>query len=169
MRMRLSLSVVVSLAVGAAGATIAGRLEPLPGRGSWFTGLAGDWAVRIGETGYEIGNMPDQRGEFEVFRWKTVTKDGRVLGEAPEVVVGEVLRYAYEDPWIASETRHGQVLIDTSSGSVQLLGERGATIPSETRELFERAREPRPSHRDPLYALGMLCALAAGVTLWRRN
>ena len=74
-----------------------GLNEPSPGLHDCFFRLSGDWAVKIGDTGYEIGCSLDspERKHFRVFHWaRHARKDGsKAEGYTPEKLFDPALSY----------------------------------------------------------------------------
>ena len=135
--------------------------EPVPGKHSWLTGLSGDWAVKIGQSGYEIGRSvsPYTPNAYEIFRWvPAMGKDGKMT-EGLEPVFDGVLSYASDDIWILAqmqEQRWGWINCQTHQvSSVESEQEFQDKAPSEVKRLVKDMSIPSPSNRNVLFILGI--------------
>ena len=97
------------------------RLEPSPGRSAILMGVfSGDWSLRIGETGYEIGRAADGRiDRYDVWRWVEVpgftvnAKSNNLNTLVESENIREVIEYNSGDKWIVIRTDYGYTWIDT--------------------------------------------------------
>lgn len=163
---RLIISLIV--ACFGAGFLLLALNEPSPGLHDWFHRLSMDWAVRIGDSGYEIGNSLDseERGHFRVFHWAVpIRMDGSEgEGYAPETQIDHVLSFQSLDGWILVQTSTGWGAIHVPTGNVHEAADikgLAGSVPDSTLAASDSMIVPRPSYRVIYFVLcGVLAAIS---------
>lgn len=145
-------------------------MEPTPGRHSWFTGLAGDWAIVIHGTGYEIGNSPTRDGTHVIWYWKYRRVNGP-RGQHIKEVVRDVSLYGTDGVWIVARAGRRWVWINAQTGELYratTTGEVERQAPPKVVALLASVEQARPSLRYKLEFLGLMALLVSFVVRRRQ-
>ena len=120
--------------------------NPKPGLHSWFTSLAGDWSIVIGETSFEIGPIFDGRDDtYCIFYWRPVGSEGKT---APQVIVDNVVSYNYGNDYIVAKKTTGWSWINIPGKQVynaETEEEFKALAPPQAITLASQLYEPKPA------------------------
>ena len=166
----MAVSVLFLLAVGAA---LLSYFQPTPGRHSWFYELAGDWTLQVQGTEYDIGNMPDESGHFNLVRWIPVPGANDRKSETMKEEVRDIVRYASDGTWIVAETTAGWAWVNSETKEVyaaRASDDLEKQAPAPVIQLLGSLHEPTPSERHLFVFLsGCLTVAALCVLLIRRR
>jgi len=156
------------------GFLLLGVNEPSPGLHDWFHRLAMDWAIRIGDTGYEIGNSlgSEERGHFRVFHWVAPSRKDGSEGEgcAPETLIDRVLSFQSLDKWILVQTSTGWGAIHIPTGNVHEAADikgLAGSVPDSVIAASDSMIAPRPSYRVRYFVLCGVLAVTSVILLIR--
>jgi len=166
---RIRILVVTFLVAMAAVFFILSWLQPAPGRRSWFTGLAGDPSVSIGNSDYEISRNPDETGLFTLWRWG---RDEKPQTERRIPVAKEVTLCAADRQVILVRTSTGWVWVDLRNGTSHVAkteDDLRGQLPIESAGLVGRLAKPKSSNRYSMLALVFVCLVSALVVASARS
>ncbi|MCF7956257.1 MAG: hypothetical protein K9M75_10675 [Phycisphaerae bacterium] len=141
--------------------------QPSTPKNSWFTELAGDWAIKIGQTDYYIGNSLDSDFPHAYRIGVPILSPTQDKGEkyVNKLLVDGITKYLFFNSWILTEGHKGWCLIDTNTGtysqapSVQELQN---IVNEDVSSKAINMIVPHPSYRNRLFLVAIaLMALAA--------
>jgi hypothetical protein len=126
--------------------------ESSPGKHDWFHRLSGDWAIKIGDTDFEIGNSldTDSQGIFRVSHWVPfVRKDGNE-SFTPKTLIDGVVSFHHHGDWILFQTNKGWASIQITTGNLKEadnIKELADSVPNSLLLLSDNMKIPMPSNK----------------------